>query len=263
MMKPLDVIDSLKTRYANTDIDWELILEHGYRCWLSSESVVLDIGGHAGRHSRVFADEIGCARVEVVEPLPGQAAYLHALHDGNPRVRVHEVALGAQRGWSSFVFNQGAPEESGLRARVYNDPSAASLEEIEVEVSTIDSLFADLERLDFVKIDTEGGEVDILVGGEKTIRRLRPVLSVEYGAASYEAYGKERITLYRLMEDFEYILFDLFGNSLATPEDWDECVDNYYWDYFAVPRKRATEFRMQLRGQIDRVDACIHGSQSR
>lgn len=258
-MRPIEVIDRLKTRWVNTDIDWELILEHGYRCFLSADSVVIDVGGHAGRHADVFVRQIGCARVEIVEPLPAHAAALRERYADAPSVRVHACALGAEPGRSSFVFNAGSPEESGLRERRYNVPEAAHLERIEVEVGTLDDLCRGLERLDFVKIDTEGGEVDILLGGAETLRRLRPILSVEYGAASYEAYGKERATLFDLMAGLDYGLFDLFGHALATTEDWDECVDNYYWDYFAVPRERAADFSERLAGQLDRVESSLVG----
>ena len=47
----------------------------------------------------------------------------------------------------------------------------------QVFVETIDGLA--LERLDFVKIDVEGAEFDVLAGGRRTIARLRPLLYVE------------------------------------------------------------------------------------
>ena len=46
-----------------------------------------------------------------------------------------------------------------------------------VKLETVDGLA--LERLDFVKIDVEGMELDVLRGGAETIRRHRPVLFVE------------------------------------------------------------------------------------
>jgi len=256
-MRPIDVINDLKSHYINTDIDWEMILEHGYRCFLSSESVVLDIGAHAGRHSHVFVTEIGCAEVDIVEPLASHAQTLHDRYAEHSHVRIHQCALGHESGRTEFIFNAGAPEESGLRERRYNDPAAKTLEKLQVDVSTLDSLCANSSRLDFIKIDTEGGEVDILRGGDKTLRSLRPILSVEYGAAGYEVYGHERATLFRLAEELGYGLFDLFGNALASAEDWDECADNFYWDYFMAPKERGAEFRDLLRGQLERVDACL------
>jgi len=47
----------------------------------------------------------------------------------------------------------------------------------EIPVITIDSL--GLERCDFIKIDVEGMELDVLEGAAETIRSLKPVLMVE------------------------------------------------------------------------------------
>lgn len=153
-------------------------------------------------------------------------------------MRVHECAIGSEPGAASFAFNAGSPEESGLRERRYNVPKAKHLIEIDVEVRCLDALCASFERLDFVKIDTEGGEMDILEGGRQTIARHRPILSVEYGAASYEAYGKTQAALYEYAQQAEYRLSDLFGTPFLSAQDWAEGCDRYYWDYLTVPNER-------------------------
>jgi FkbM family methyltransferase len=252
-MKPSELIDKLADRYRNTDIDWEMLLEHAYRSFLDRDCWALDIGGHAARHAEVLSAAVGCARVEIVEPLPDYAGALRKRYAKNARIRVHECAVGAQPGTASFVFNAGSPEESGLRERVYNVPEAKHLIEIEVEVRCLDALCADFERLDFVKIDTEGGEMDILEAGRDTLERFRPILSVEYGASSYEAYGKKQIDLYEFAEDLRYRLCDLFGTPFLSAEDWAGGCDRYYWDYLMVPLERFEQTREHLAGQLARV----------
>jgi hypothetical protein len=102
-------------------------------------------------------------------------------------------------------------------------------------VQSLDRLQLRLGHLDYVKIDTEGGEIDILLGAQETLHEFRPIVSVEYGASSYTAYGKTRSSLFELAGDMGYVLFDLFGHAITTAEDWDECADNFYWDFYMVP----------------------------
>jgi FkbM family methyltransferase len=260
-MKPVEYINELKKHYANTDIDWELILENGYRLFLDPSSVVIDIGGHAGRHTAIFVNQIGCKRILVFEPLPHQFAFLCDRYQAQPGVEIFNLALGAEAGRVDFVFNLNSPEESGLRERYYNDPEGKNLEILTVEAATLDGLDLGLERLDYVKIDTEGGEVDILLGASQTIHRHRPILSVEYGLAGYGAYGKTRSTLYELATEMSYGIFDLFGHPIATAEDWDECADNYYWDFYLVPDEGAGSFSERLAGRIfESVPNCLAAS---
>jgi len=256
-MNPLDYINELKKHYINTDIDWEMILEHGYRLFLDVESTVIDIGGHAGRHTDVFVNEIGCARVLVFEPLPHHFQGLRERYQDRREVEVFDFALGEETGTSDFVFNAGSPEESGLKERVYNDPESRCVESLRVPRAMLDGWIAKLDRLDYVKIDTEGGEVDIIRGGRKIIGRFRPILSIEYGAAGYEAYGHSQDTLFDLLADLDYRLFDLFGHALATREDWRACSDNYYWDFYGVPNEAATSFSQRLSGVLERVPGCL------
>ena len=60
-----------------------------------------------------------------------------------------------------------ATDESEIRERRYNHPDKTHLVELEVDILRLDDLCGDWERLDFVKVDTEGGEIDILAGGRR------------------------------------------------------------------------------------------------
>jgi hypothetical protein len=66
----------------------------------------------------------------------------------------------------------------------------ASHEEVPVKVDTMDSLIerAGVTRLDFIKIDTEGGELHVLQGGERTIKEFRPSILVEIEARHTARY---------------------------------------------------------------------------
>ena len=47
-MKALDCLNEIQSRYVNSgEIDWEALLEYGYRRFLDRDSVVLDVGDDA------------------------------------------------------------------------------------------------------------------------------------------------------------------------------------------------------------------------
>jgi len=57
----------------------------------------------------------------------------------------------------------------------------------ECAVEPLDSY--NLSRCDFLKIDVEGAELDVLIGAESTLRRCRPVVILEVGKTPPERFG--------------------------------------------------------------------------
>lgn len=169
-------------------LDYEAMLEVQYRKVIGGGATVIDAGAHAGRHTRIFSELCGpSGQVIAVEPLPAQAQALRGL--GLSNVSVIEAAISDRAGMASFVHAQGTPEESGLKARVFNFPEWAEPCEIEVELRTLDQIAGPMRRCDYIKMDLEGGELNALIGGTETLTRLRPLVSVEHGVAGYAAYG--------------------------------------------------------------------------
>ncbi len=162
---------------------------------------------------------------------------------GQSNVEVREVALGRAAGEQPFHHFPLGHGMSGLQPRA-NSPEAASA--IRVRVDTIDNQLAGLDRLDYIKIDIEGGEIDCLLGGRQTILRHRPIISTEYGRASYTPYGHTPETLFLTARDFGYAISDLFGNLIESSEEWRQVCDVSYWDYFLVPEERRQFLRAAL-----------------
>lgn len=75
-----------------------------------------------------------------------------------------------------------------------------------VRMLTIDSL--NLARLDFIKIDVEGMEMEALHGGTQTIEALRPVMQVE-------SIKTDRAALQLFLEQRDYAIFPVGINVLA------------------------------------------------
>jgi len=247
--KVIEKLETLHHRYDNAGfIDWEKVLELGYRLFLNSNSTVIDIGGHAGRHSDIFINQIGCKEVYIFEPIPSKYQHLVNRYSSNSNVTVKHMALSSSVGESEFLINHGAPEESGLKERIYNNPELKNIEKIVVAINTLDNIFIDFPAVEYIKIDTEGGEIDILRGAVSLLQKFRPLISVEYGKPSYSAYGHNQETLFLYCQKQGYVITDLFGNPIESIDIWRECVDSFYWDYYLVPQEKLSFFASILTG---------------
>jgi FkbM family methyltransferase len=159
------------------ELEHELLhLEH----FLDSEGVFIDIGANTGVFSLKAAKHYGGNRgvVVAIEPTPIIASVLFqsVLKNGFQNMRVRNFALGSKTEAASFWMNHDLPNMFGLDKI---DPGAR---EVSVLTVRLDDLFAweGLDRLDFVKIDVEGAEEQVLAGAQEVLHRYRPIVCLEH-----------------------------------------------------------------------------------
>jgi FkbM family methyltransferase len=152
--------------------------------FLSPGGVFLDIGGNTGAYTVKAAQFFrghGGGTVVTYEPLPEMLAALnHNLAaNGFDNVRLRSFCLGAQPCAAEFWLNFNRPASSSLASR---DPRAARRS---VLVLRLDDVFPleQLGRLDYVKIDVEGAEAQVLAGANETFKTFRPIIQLETGIA--------------------------------------------------------------------------------
>jgi FkbM family methyltransferase len=61
-----------------------------------------------------------------------------------------------------------------------------------------------LQRLDLIKIDIEGAELDVLRSAKRVMRELRPMIICEYGANTWPAFGARKEDLLLLLKQWNY-----------------------------------------------------------
>jgi FkbM family methyltransferase len=152
-------------------------------------SVCVDVGAAAGVYTVALSRLVGAAgQVHSVEPLsfahPTWSRVLGACRIGN--VVHHAVALGAEAGRATMsvpISRHGPVTGRSFLAWQTNglgsNAEFADHVDIVVEVRTLDVLCADLNRLDFVKIDVEGAELHVLRGAHRIVETFRPTMLIE------------------------------------------------------------------------------------
>ena len=152
---------------------------------LRPDSNAIDVGAHAGEILRVIVTQAPFGTHWAVEPLPSFAAQLRDQFEG---VNVLELALSDRTGDSTFQYVTNDPAYSGLRRHPY-DRDDPQIEEIRVKVDTLDNILERAEKIDFMKVDVEGGELPLFRGASKMILSNRPYIVFEHGKRAAAAYG--------------------------------------------------------------------------
>jgi FkbM family methyltransferase len=163
-------------------------------------NVCIDVGAAAGLYTLALSRLVGpTGEVHSIEPL----TFAHPVWSrllgtrGAANVRRHSLALGREPG--TGVMSVPATRFVRVTGRSFLDFKANGLgsntefrkhSRVEVEVETLDGLCqrVGMKRVDFIKIDVEGAELQILEGGEATIEAFRPTLLVEIEARHTDRY---------------------------------------------------------------------------
>jgi len=138
--------------------------------------VIVDVGAHfgesAGEFRRVFSD----ARIVAAEPSPTAFA-LARERLTSADVEMHQTALSDEAG-SVELFDYEAKSAGSQHASIFEDvfrlgKKDAKWTPVSVVATTLDLLCAQsqIERVDFLKIDTEGCEFKVLKGATGLLAR--------------------------------------------------------------------------------------------
>ncbi len=143
--------------------------------------VAVDIGANEGVYAYALS-ELG-AVVHAFEANPEFAAFAADML-GN-RAEVYQLALSNETGEASFFVPLAADgSELHLAGNLKNSHSQFDRQTvIKVGVRTLDAF--DLRGVQFIKVDVEGSELEVLEGARETIARDHPGLLLELLSGTY------------------------------------------------------------------------------
>jgi len=156
-----------------------------------------DIGAFHGLLTLLFSQR--ASQVVAFEPNAKNRARLEVnlKINGIRNVLVRGVALGAQPGVGQMIWDAASPGG----ARVVSGSSGGE----GIEIGTLDQeVAAGLVLPDFVKIDVEGFEQQVLEGGRETFTRLRPELFIEIHGNTMNEKKKNVAAVVKLLLGFGY-----------------------------------------------------------
>jgi FkbM family methyltransferase len=174
---------------------WMGRAEHGLLSRLVKPGMtVVDVGANVGLYSVFMAGLVGPAgRVISFEPDPDLVALLrdNCAANNAANVEAHHAALGSR---SDLMILHRLTLNSGENHLGPRD-KAAFRRPIEVRVEAFDSLMPGV-RPDFVKVDVQGWELNVLRGMEKTLKGSDAVVYLEFWPDGLRRAGSAPTELY-------------------------------------------------------------------
>lgn len=153
------------------------------RKYIKPGAVILDIGTNIGNHAIFFAKECQAAKVYCFEPTKKTFGILKRniqINHLEDVLDAKNIALGDQDTKADVI----CVDEKNCGGNRVNKNSDG-----EVEMEMLDHISIP-EKIDFIKIDVEGFEYEVLAGGTAVIAEHKPLIYVEIFDQNYDKVNR-------------------------------------------------------------------------
>ncbi len=191
---PLDLIQSHivdRQEFFENDILREL------QPYIKNDAVILDIGANIGNHSIYWAMMNNARKIYSFEPIKDTFKILKKnieINELSDKIKIFNLGLSNQKINGSISFfdytNIGG-------THVKQDPNGNLL------LDKLDNIKIEEDAVDFVKIDVEGHELEVLQGARETLLKYKPMIFIEIFPENKTKVHEYLINLgYRLEKSF-------------------------------------------------------------
>lgn len=178
----------------------------------TARPVVFDVGANIGTFTRRFQDTLGRPFIHAFEPGPNCFRQLQRNCSDIPDITLNNFGLGAQTGELVFEENEQSVMSSFLEPGP--DHWGSVLRKVKVPVCTIDDYCKNksIERIDILKSDTQGYDLQVFRGAERIIaeRRIDLIFTEIIFTGIYSGQA-ELDEIYRYLRDRNFQLVSFYG----------------------------------------------------
>jgi FkbM family methyltransferase len=186
---------------------------------IKEKAIMFDIGANIGIFSLSYAALFKTAQVYSFEPVPFIYETLEKNFSANPELSSHIHPFNFGLSNTSVEMELSIPAKSQhQRYDSENDLNCGLFsihgegeDKILGKFMTLDSFFKEqkLERIDFMKIDVEGHEFEVLEGAKETIAQFNPIIFMEFNELTRTLSHRSLQTFEAFFEGQGYSLFGL------------------------------------------------------
>jgi FkbM family methyltransferase len=237
--------------------------------------VIFDVGANKGKWSNLILEMNPDVKIHAFEPVPETFVILgNSIKSRN--AALHNLAISNEDKEKTF-YHWANSSESGELSSLYRRPEVEqrmniSVKPISVQSRTLDSFCKEnhIHRIHFLKIDTEGAELDVLNGASQLLEsKSISTLQFEYGG-TYHDSGITLKQIYELLRQKGYHVFRIIQEGLLHVPCWRDALENYqYANYIATiaqpkePGKKAPAHGVIQDRSMDRGKVAIIFSKDR
>jgi len=205
-----DLIGKMLSR----DLIWEPHNIALMRQYVNKGDVVLDIGANIGFFSVVLSKIVGnTGKVHAFEPILENFKLLQLNCNKLSNTILHYYALGNETGKVTLASEQGNMGNSYITNDSYGDVNLIKLDDLGINPK-------------FIKLDVQGFEYDVLMGGLETIKSNRPIMIIELEDSNGSiptSFRQSKEKSLKLLKELNYTIYNV--------------ESDYPVDYLCIPNE--------------------------
>jgi FkbM family methyltransferase len=201
-----------------------------------------DIGAYHGLYTVIADSKLqGSGKITAFEPSRREQRRLklHLRMNRVSSVALEPSAVGSRTGSAElFMVVSGFASMNSLR----RPADQAIVKPLRVQLTTLDEhvKIGGIKRLDAMKIDTEGGEMDVFRGARRILKELRPAIICEVLDWVTAPWGYAARDIVSHLQGYDYTWFDIQPDGTLSPH---------------APRGQYPEVRNYLAMPMEKVNA--------
>jgi FkbM family methyltransferase len=209
-------------------IGWNVFFFSGYeqntnnilQQYIRPGDTVVEAGANIGTETILLANLVGdTGKVYAFEPnrnVFNRLSYNANILNQKTNVVCFDQALGEKNDIIRFHIYPESFPNSGMSSKYHPSPDVVDVRQV-----TLDSLLKDstLTRVDFIKMDVQGAELDVLLGATETLSRFKPYVFLEAHEHQNELFKTLVTAGYRVHTVTDKGLVPI-GEPTGATQDW-------------------------------------------
>lgn len=176
---------------------------------------IFDVGANEGQSIAAYRVWFPSAKIHSFEPVASTFSVLLA-NVNDPKVFCHNLALGSEQGSAPIKIDKNL---SGMNSMLGASQETGQLTET-IKVDTLDAFCEakKIDHIDFLKIDTEGFDLEVLRGASGMLARGQiSLIEIEAGMNPFNTHHTGLEIMKAFLEELGYLLFGIYEQVYEWP----------------------------------------------
>ena len=206
---------------------------------------IVDIGANIGSVSLPLAKLFHSSTIISVEPTYYAFSKLKKNLNLNPnfkkRIRIYNSFISNKKRKINFIHSSWNFSSDSKKHKVH----LGILKQASNKTQSLSELIKKQKRkIDLIKIDVDGYEIDVLRSGKEIINKYKPVIYFEFAPYLYKEFGySSKILINFIKKDMSYLFLDENFNEVKDINKIAKNLNDRSKNFFLIHKKNISKFK--------------------